>query len=182
MPEPLSQHHFPRLWLRRVVTWALAAAIAFMSLALIVQIILAFTLSPLFFGGALFSAILLIPLLMRTVLHPAIDVMADGLTVNPMLWPAQNVPWEALTGITAHPLLYNDDAMGKTLHGKNYRPREGAVILVSRDAGLWFPYRIIGGVAGAGNTPAFAISSTTHTDYAGLIAAIRARVPDSHFG
>ena len=49
MPEPLSQHHFPRLWLRRVVTWALAVAIAFMSVALIVQIILAFILRSYFF-------------------------------------------------------------------------------------------------------------------------------------
>ena len=118
---------------------------------------------------------------MRTVLHPDIDILPDGLIVRPMLWPAQNVKWVDLTGITAHPLVYNDEAMGKTLHGKNYRPREGAVILASRDAGLWFPYRIIGGVAGAGNTPAFAISSTTHTDYPQLIVAIRARVPDSHF-
>ncbi len=96
-----------------------------------------------------------------------------------MLWRAQDVPWAALAGITDHPLVFNDDAVGRLLYGKRYRRREGWVVLVKPEAGLSPVYRLIGGLAGAGNTPAFAISSTTHTDYETLVSAIRSHLPDS---
>ena len=178
----ITVHRYPRPWLRQLERAALVLALILAVVAIILEIAVAFVAGPLLCGMAVFTAILLIPLLLRTVLHPEVDIVADGLVLYPMLWPAQSVPWDALTGITLHPLIFNDEVMGRTLHGKNYRPREGAVILVSPDARLWFPYRIIGGVAGAGNTPAFAISSTTHTDYAELVAAIRQHAPESSFG
>jgi hypothetical protein len=110
------------------------------------------------------------------VLHPEISVHDEGLTVQPMLWKAQFVRWGTITGIVSHPLVYNDEAMGRVLHGKNYRPREGVVITVKAESGLWPIYRLVGNLAGAGNTRAFALSSTTHTNYHELVETIKAHI------
>ena len=68
------------------------------------------------------------------------------------------------------------EASARHLHGKQWKPREGAVVVVKREAGLWPVYRLVGGLAGVGSSPAFAISSTTHTDYPALLEAIHAHV------
>ncbi|MEP7288369.1 MAG: hypothetical protein ABI947_21675 [Chloroflexota bacterium] len=172
----LSEHHYPRRWVRRGVERVLALAVPLTAGAIIAQIGLAFIAGSLLLGTALLTAILFIPLLMRTVLHPEIEVCADGLRLHPILWRDQFVVWDAIVGIVDHPLLFNDEAMGRTLHGKRYRPREGAVILVAGSARLLPLYRILGGVAGANNATAFAISSTTHTDYPLLLEAIRSHL------
>ena len=172
MQEPLSQHHFPRPSLRRLISWLIGATIAVLFLLIVFQFALTLVFGPIFLGGACFGAILLIPLLMRTVLHPEIDVYPNGLLLHPMLWPKQYITWDAIKGVVQHPLIYNDEVLGRTLHGNNYQPHEGAVVLTSSAAKLWFPYRITGGVAGAGLTLAFAISSTTHTNYAMLLKTI----------
>ena len=174
--QVITVHRYPRPWLRQLERAALALALILAVVAIILEIAMAFVAGPLLCGMAVFTAILLIPLLMRTVLHPEIDVTADGLLLHPMLWPAQFVAWRDLTQIIAHPLVVNDPAMGRTLHGKNYRPREGVVILVDPRARLSPVYRLVGGLAGARTSPAFAISSTTHTDYPVLLDAIRAHV------
>lgn len=179
MDEIVSVHHYPRPAVRRISAGLLAVALMIDSLALIVEFVLGFLAGPLFFGMAVFTAILLIPLLMRTVLHPEIELTANGLTLHPMIWKAQFVSWENLKGRVEHPLIFNDEATGRLLHGKNYRPREGMVIVVEDSAGLLPFYRIIGGVAGAGNHPAFAISSTTHTDYGRLRDAFGQHLPPS---
>ncbi len=175
----LSEHRFPRPTIRRITAWLLAVGLAAAVTAIVIQLILALVIGPLFCGMAFFTAMLLIVLLQRTVLHPAITLTESGLRLQPMIWRAQLVPWSALAGITDHPLVFNDEAMGRLLHGKRYRRREGLVVLVKPEAGLLPVYRLIGGLAGAGNTPAFAISSTTHTDYEALVSAIRACLPDS---
>jgi hypothetical protein len=174
----MTIHEHPRPWLYRVSARLLAVVLILGGWAIIAQIGLGFTVGPLFFGTAFFTAVLMIPLLLQSVLHPTIIVRDDGLTLRPMLWPEQFVRWDQLTGIIAHPLIFNDEASGQHLHGQKYQPREGVVILVDPQAGLSSIYRLVGGVAGMGNTPAFAISSTTHTGYTELLAAIRADVPD----
>ncbi len=165
MADIVSVHHYPHPRIRRLVTVLLLVVLIVMVVAIVVELVLGLVAGPLMFGIALFTAILLIPLLMRTVLHPEIELTADGLYLHPMIWNAQFVSWNALATKTDHPLLYNNDATGRLLHGKRYRPREGMVIVVDNSAGLLPIYRLVGSLAGAGNRPAFAISSTTHTDY-----------------
>lgn len=169
----VSAHGFPRPLLRRAVGLLLAVGLALCALAVPMQLILAFTGAPLLVGTALFTAILAIPLLMRTVLHPAVEICVNGLVLRPMLWPAQFVHWHNLRGTTAHPLVFNDPAVGQHLYGQRYRPREGLVVLVAPPAQLWPVYRLIGQLAGVGSVSAFAISSTTHTDYELLAAEIQ---------
>ena len=50
---------------------------------------------------------------------------------------------------------------------------QGIVVIVKPEAGLWPVYRLIGALAGAGNRPGFALSSTTHTDYDTLVQTIQ---------
>jgi hypothetical protein len=179
MPNPpiLSTHRHPRPLVRKIVAGALFGGILVMLFAIPLQIsFFAFLSTPLCVGTAVFTAILLIPVCMYPVLHPEIDVTEDGLMLHPMLWPAQSVPWNKIEGIVPHPLVFNDDAMGRVLHGKRYRRREGIAVVVSREAGLAVPYQLVGNLAGVGNRPAFAISSTTHTDYEALAAVIRSHV------
>ncbi len=176
MLNVVSEHRYPRPLVRRVASRLVAAGLALAAIAIVVQLALALVFSPLLCGTAFFTAMLAIPLLQRTVLHPEIGVTGDGLYVQPMIWRAQFVPWGALAEIVAHPLVYNDDAMGRLLHGKRYRPRQGVVVVVKPEAGLWPVYRLIGSLAGAGNRHAFALSSTTHTSYESLVETIRKRL------
>ncbi len=170
----VSQHRSPHPRVRRIVSGLLALGLVTLVAATAAQVVLAWvTAGWLFCGTAFFTAILAIPLLMLTVLHPEIGVSQDGLHVQPMIWRAQFVPWNALTGIIAHPLVTNDETMGRILHGKRYRRREGIVVVAGRESGLGPVYRLVGSLAGAGDMPAFALSSTTHTDYEGLGATIR---------
>ena len=170
----VRQHRDPHPRVRRIVSGLLALGLVTVVAAMAAQVVLAWvTAGWLFCGTALLTAILVIPLLMRTVLHPEIGVSQAGLHVQPMIWRAQFVPWNAFTGIIAHPLVTNDDAMGRILYGKRYRRREGIVVVAGRESGLWPVYRLVGSLAGAGNRPAFALSSTTHTDYEALVVTIR---------
>jgi hypothetical protein len=168
MVEVISVHRYPHHRIRRLINWLLMLSLVIVAVVLVIEIILGLVAGPLFLMMALFTAILLIPLLMRTVLHPEIELTADGLTLHPMIWEAQFVPWVAFERQVEHPLLFNNEGTGRLLHGKRYRPREGMVIVISDSAGLSSLYRLVGSLAGAGNRTAFAISSTTHTDYEAL--------------
>jgi len=132
---------------------------------------------PLFFGTACLTVLLMLPLLLQSVLHPEVTLTPEGLRLRPLLWRQEAVPWTALKGITAHPLIRNNALMGRILHGKKYRPREGHVILVERGAGLPAPYRILAWLVGAQHCTAFAISNTTHVRYEALLKAITAHCP-----
>ena len=177
MSETPAEYRFPRPGVRRFVARLLALSLISAALAVVAQLVLALFVTPLICGTAFLTAVLSVPLLLRTVLHPEISVSQTGLTLHPMLWPAQFVAWDALIDIVTHPLVYNDEAMGRVLHGKNYRPRQGAVVVLSTAARVWPMYRLVGQVAGAGNCPAFAISSTTHSNYDTLIDTIRRHIP-----
>lgn len=172
MADVISVHRYPHRRIRRAIEWLLRIALIIAAVAIVVEIVLGLVVGPLFLMMALFTAILIIPLLMRTVLHPEIKITADGLTLHPTIWKDQFAPWTALEQQVEHPLLFNNEATGRLLHGKRYRPREGMVIVVSDSIRLSPVYRLVGSLAGAGNRAAFAISSTTHTDYEVLRDAI----------
>src|SRR3972149_2096917 len=102
----VSVHAHPRPRLRRLQTRLTGLALIVMLAAILGQALLALAARPLF---ALLTGILTIPLLLQTVLHPAITVRRDGLEVAPMLWRAQFIPWAAIRGIVPHPLVHNDE-------------------------------------------------------------------------
>jgi len=150
-----------------------------MGIVMLVQILLMILLLRsglpgwLFSGTAIFTVILMLPLLIGSVIHPAISMTGDGLILQPLIGHAQFVRWEDLTGTAPHPLIFNDEATGRLLYGKRYRPREGLIVLVAATAGLSPLYRLVGGIAGASLSAAFGISSTTHENYDVLVEQIR---------
>jgi hypothetical protein len=180
MSIPLSEHRYPRTWLRQWQRLLLAVLLAVGLTTVVVQVIIALSGAALFVGTALFTLLLLLPILAQPALSPEVTVYAEGLAVQPLLWRSQRVAWGQITRLTAHPLIANslaatDDnasiSIGRLLHGKNYRPREGLLIVVDPAARLALPFRLLALITGERGA-AFAVSSATHTNYAALRDAL----------
>lgn len=169
----MTKHNHPRPYLRRAATRLIAVGLIGALIGIIAQMILGMILAPLFFGTAFFTAVLMIPLLMQSVLYPEITVLEEGLRLKPMLWEAATLPWSAIREIVPHPLIYNDEVVGQHLHGKKYRPREGVIVIIRRVPGLSPLYLLVGMIAEQWGMHAFAISSTTHTEYQKLVQEIQ---------
>ncbi|MFN8420569.1 MAG: hypothetical protein U0528_15200 [Anaerolineae bacterium] len=165
----VSVHDHPRRWLRQFSARLIALALIVCLFALLLQLVLTILISPLFLGTAVFTLILTIPLLLQTVLHPAITVLDSGLRLRPQLWREDTIHWRMISSIAEHPLIYQDPVIERRLHGKNFRLRQGCVIILCEDATVSPLFRLVGGIAGSGLHPAFAISSTTHRDYERLL-------------
>ena len=175
----ISVHHHPQPRVRRFTARLVGIGLVTAGLAALAQVALAVLFGStgvLFLGTAILTLILACPLAMLSALHPAITVGTNGLLVSPMLWRACFVPWSALARMEPHPLFWNNDATGRLLHGRRYRPREGALVLVHTDAGLPPQFRIVSLLTGGPALPAFAISSTTHTRYPELAGILRDQV------
>lgn len=131
----------------------------------------------LFCGTLFFTALLFIPLLAQSVLYPEITVTDDGLLLRPMVWRAQFVPRASIAGIAANPFIRDNPALGRLLHGRNYRPREGMVVLVNGSARLLPFYRLIAPLVGGNTLRApygFALSNRAQANYAALARVISA--------
>ncbi len=151
------------------------------SLAQLILASLSGALGALFLLSALFTATLLIPLVLQSVLHPEIRLSAEGLWLRPMLGREHFVPRHALLRCVRHPLIPESEAnaaLERWLFGRQHRRREGYAIIVARQA-LPPQYRLLARLAGAPEAAAFAISSTTHRSYDQLCAAIAALIADS---
>jgi hypothetical protein len=176
--EKPGEYRHPQPRQRRALARLTALLLVLLTAVSLVQVGLAIALGGLlFFGTAFLTALLMLPLLLQSVLHPEITLTPEGLRLHPLLWRPQSVPWSALKGMAAHPLIRDNALMGRILHGKKYRPREGQVILVERGAGLSILYWMLAWLVGAQTCAAFAISSTTHTRYEALLKAITAHCP-----
>ncbi len=165
--------------IRRRVRWLTERVIGLLlivtGLAIVAQIILALLLGPsglLLYGTAFFAGMLVIPLLLQTVFHPEIEITDSGLILRPMLWKTQQVPRENVLKLVPHPAIRNNEIWGRLLHGKNYRPREGCVVVIADSARLNPLFRLVGGISGEGNRAAFAISNTTHPNFGALRAQL----------
>jgi hypothetical protein len=175
-PEFISHHPYPRPIIRRLARTSAVLGLVLIAFGIAAQLLLAVLaaqLRPLLIGTILFSLILTIPFWLQTVLHPEVSVTNDGLVLRPLLWPPQPVAWAQVRAVVPHPLLYEDVLTKRRLHGKGYQPRQGLVIVLSADAPVRWQYRLVGGLSGCGLRRAFAISSTTHRDYAQLVATVR---------
>jgi hypothetical protein len=172
----LSVHDHPQKWRRRLSELLTIVALSAVAIISLTQLLLAITVSPLFVGTAVFTVILALPLLLQSVLHPEITVVEAGLYLRPLLWRQDYITWDRISGLSEHPLLYQDPVMERKLHGKNVKLRQGHLVVLDRDASALWLYRILGGIAGLRWRPAFAISSSTHRDYERLVELITERI------
>jgi len=162
----ISHHPHPRPTLRRITAELVAVGLigdAFGVLSLLVLgIALRLPLMPL---AAFFLAMLAVPLLQLTVLHPHITVYEYGLWIKPLLWPGRWIGWEAVSRIENHTLIQ---------HGKRTRweqEHDGRLIVVNQ--GLPRLFEIVGIMAGLGRVRAFGISTHSHTNYPALLNSIQ---------
>lgn len=167
-PEQAKRYFHPRPRQHRLAAFSVRFGLAFLTTAILGQVVLAVLIAPLFAATAIFSAILAIPLGLLSVLHPELHVKPGGVTLIPMFGRIDTIAWPDVIGVVDHPFVYNDPLVGKRLHGKNYRERRGFVVIVRNEAGLGLWYRVVAQVAGVPGRSGFAVSSTTHADYAEL--------------
>lgn len=136
-------------------------------------------------GGFLLAApvvlALALPLLMRTVIAPALTVSDEGLTLHPLFWRDQALPWEAVAAVKPFPLLPSADAEAtrRIAVGRlNYSPADGVMLLLP---GLPPLYRIAGWFAGERGQPVIALTNRAHRDYERLVKTVLAATnPDCH--
>lgn len=165
-----SEHAHPRPALRRITGWAVGAGL--IGIALGVGGLLALGIGyrlPLMPLAAIFLALLAVPLLLLSVLHPHVTVYERGLWIKPLLWRGSWVPWEAITGLHEHTLIQREKRT------RWDRAREGRIITV--DQALPPVYAVVGVMAGLGWARGFGIASHSHQDYAGLLSAVRRHMP-----
>jgi hypothetical protein len=119
--------------------------------------------------AAFFLAMLLPPLLLLTALHPRVTVYEKGLWIKPLVWRGCWVEWDAVARIAEHTLIQRGVAK------EHQREHFGQLIVV--DAGLSWPFLVVGIMAGLGRVRAFGISTHSHVDYTELRGAIMRHRP-----
>lgn len=136
------------------------------------QLFLGLAGGTLFFLAIIFSLLLTLPLLMTTVIAPAIEVDADGFTLKPIFWKKQPVKWSEITAIKPYPLLPPSDAevTRRIVVGKvKYAPADGIMLTIPK---LSWMYRIGGFFAGEKSQPIIAITNRAHSRYDELVYAV----------
>lgn len=164
----------PNPLLDRITQYGAAALVAVMLLTVPLQIFLAFSIRPplLFILTAIFTLLLVPFVLLVTASSPAVQVAANGLTIHPLIWKTQFVPWSSVTAVKNYPLLPQSNAefTRKAATGrKNYRPAEGIMLVIPE---LPPQYRIAGVLCGEGLTGIIAVTNRTHTNYDRLVQQI----------
>ncbi|MFW5692514.1 MAG: PH domain-containing protein, partial [Chloroflexota bacterium] len=120
----------------------------------------------------LLALLLALPLIMRTAVAPAVTVDADGLTLRPMFWRDQRLPWSAVQAVRVFPLLPSEDAEVTrriAVGRRNYRPAAGLMLVIPT---LPPQYRIAGLLAGERGRPVVALTNRAHQDYDQLARAV----------
>ncbi|MCC7207489.1 MAG: hypothetical protein IT323_09290 [Anaerolineae bacterium] len=176
---PTAVYGHPRPALRRLTARIIAAGLALALVGAAGQTVMALALGAaglLLWISTLFTLGFAAVLAALATLHPELTACEDGLLLRPLLGRSARVAWSALAGIEPHPLIFNNEGTGRLLHGKNYRPRAGLLVVARPGAGLPARYRLVDLVTGGPGRPVFAISSATHADYERLERLIRARI------
>jgi hypothetical protein len=127
---------------------------------------------PLMALASLVTLALIAPVLMLTAAAPAVQLSEEGLTIHPVVWPAQLIRWDEVRAIKDYPLMPppGSEVERRALVGrKKYRAPAGRMLIVPS---LPIQYRFTGFFAGEGFTPVIAITNRTHTDYEKLIRVI----------
>ncbi len=166
-----STHLHPNPLLDRVTQYGAVALVAVMLVATPLQIALVLLGAPggLFLFSGFGSLLLVPPVLLLTTASPRVTVSSDGLTIQPLIWREQFIPWSEVQAIKDYPLLPpSDSEIGrKALNGRlRYRPAQGKMLVIPA---LPVQYRVTGYFAGAGFTGVIALTNRTHTEYDKLI-------------
>lgn len=167
-------HPRPRLdWLVQVGALVVAGVMV-ASAPLQVLLTLAGAPGGLFVLSAFFTVLLAAPVLMLTAVAPAVTITDAGLTVQPVVWKARFVPWDAVQAVKIYPLLptVDSESLRRMMVGKNsYRAVEGIMLVIPS---LPAQYRIAGFFAGERAAPVIALTSRAHTNYDELVRLILA--------
>jgi hypothetical protein len=118
------------------------------------------------------TLLLALPLVMQTVLAPAVTVEDDALVINPRFWSARRIRWEAIRAIKPFPLLPAEDAEVTrriAVGRRHYQPAAGVMLVIPS---LPPVYRIAGFFAGENAQPIIALTSRAHADYESLLQAV----------
>jgi ABC-type branched-subunit amino acid transport system permease subunit len=169
-----STHRHPKPRLDRLTQYGAAALIIVMLLAAVFQIVLAVAVAPaLLFVMTAIITLLLIPfVLMLTTSTPAVTVAPEGITIEPLIWKSQFVPWQQVKAVKNYPLVPQADTefTRKAMSGrKRYRPAAGIMLVIPS---LPPQYRITGLLTGEGFTSVIAVTTRTHHDYDRLVEKI----------
>lgn len=174
-----STHLHPNPAIQRWTHYVIATAMLVIVAAVPMQVALALLIpgAPLFYVTAVLTLLLLLPLLMQSAAAPAVTISEEGITLQPILWKAQFVPWSAVHAIKPYPLLPPPDGetIRKVMVGrKSYRPAQGIMLVIP---GLPLPYRATGFFTGEGFTSVVAFTNRTHQQYDQLVYNIRHYCP-----
>ena len=170
-----SHHPHPTPRLQRLVQVGALVVVGIMLIAVPCQVLLAFIVGGtgyLFILSAIFTLLLAAPVLMLTAYAPAVTVNADGITLHPVIWKEQIIPWNSIQAVKVYPLLPIEDAevTRRLAVGKlNYRPAAGIMLVIPS---LPPTYRIAGFFAGEQAAPIIALTNRAHTDYERLVKAV----------
>ncbi len=170
MKEKIYNH--PHSKIDRVSQIFALVGVMFIVIAAPFQILFGLSDGILFFLSAFFSLSLTMPLLMSTVIAPAIKVSDEGLTLIPVIWKEHQVKWSDIKAIKPYPLLPPADAevTRKIAVGKvKYAPANGVMLIIPQ---LSWMYRIGGFFVGEHLQPIIAITNRAHSQYGELLYAI----------
>lgn len=165
-------HTHPRPLTDQASQWIALGAVVILLISTPFQILFGLAGGGLFFMVAFFSVLLIFPLLMATVIAPAIQVDDTGLTIMPRIWKHHRVGWSEIQAVKHYPLLPPADAeiTRKIAIGKaKYAPANGIMLVIPK---LPWMYRIGGFFAGEKRQPIIAITNRAHRHYAELVYAI----------
>ena len=172
-----TTHHHPRQRLDRAIQWGALVVVALIGVGVLGQIGMALlapsaALRALALFGAVATALLAFPVLMLTAVAPAVSVDAAGITLQPAVWRARRIPWDAVRTVKPYPLLPIEDAevtRRLAVGRRNYRPASGIMLVIP---GLPPQYRIAGFLAGERAAPVIALTTRAHTHYDDLLRAV----------
>jgi len=170
MKEKIYTH--PHRNVDRVSQIFALVGVMFIVIAAPFQILFGLSDGILFFLSAFFSLALTMPLLMSTVIAPAIKVSDEGLTIMPVVWKEHQVKWADIKAIKPYPLLPPADAevTRKIAVGRvKYAPANGIMLVIPQ---LPWMYRIGGFFVGERLQPIIAITNRAHSQYGELLYAL----------
>lgn len=131
----------------------------------------------LIFGGIFLLA--LTPLVwMQTASAPAVSISDHGLTLMPVIWPAQVITWDEIEAIKPYALLPpSESEFGRRamVGRKKYKPAAGYMLIVPS---LPLVYRLHGLFTGEGWKGVVAVTNRAHAEYEPLIRTLRHHAGD----
>lgn len=162
-----STHHHPKPNLDRITQYGALTLAAVMVVSAPLQILLTLLGAPggLFVLTALITLILVPIVVMPTTTAPGVTLEADGIWIEPLIWPRHFVEWEHVQAAKEYPLMQQEhqEVTRRALVGrKNYTAPEGIMLVIDS---LPLYYRITAFFAGESGHSVIALTNRTHTEY-----------------